>query len=268
MDEIVIGEKKYVSSKQAAKATGYAKDYIGQLCREGRVPARLVGRSWYVLESAIHDHRFGEPRNEPIEPVKPASEKETTPLEATWEQPRYEMSKAEMLPSVSILHAEAPSADMSGSESEASQRLQETWQAWFDRFESVAGASKSDVVEEKTEIAPEAEAPADDVSEQKEHEEEQIEEVAVPVRAVYEPEPEQIDNKPSELPIEEKPMNPKNTVSSQGLYKKVFSAFQIAGAVIATVAVVTAALGSGYFDKYILSNRQVSQVAGVILYNK
>ena len=60
MDELVIGDKKYVSSKQAAKVTGYAKDYIGQLCREGRVPARLVGRSWYVLESAIHDHRFGD----------------------------------------------------------------------------------------------------------------------------------------------------------------------------------------------------------------
>ena len=59
MDEILIEEKKYVSSKRAAKMTGYAKDYIGQLCREGRVPARLVGRSWYVLETAIQDHRFG-----------------------------------------------------------------------------------------------------------------------------------------------------------------------------------------------------------------
>ncbi|MHB1163603.1 MAG: hypothetical protein ACYCZZ_03760, partial [Minisyncoccota bacterium] len=59
MDELLIEGKKYISSKQAAKITGYAKDYIGQLCREGRVSARLVGRSWYVLEAAIQDHRFG-----------------------------------------------------------------------------------------------------------------------------------------------------------------------------------------------------------------
>ncbi len=59
MDELTFGGKKYISSKQAAKITGYAKDYVGQLCREGRVKARLVGRSWYVLEESIREHRFG-----------------------------------------------------------------------------------------------------------------------------------------------------------------------------------------------------------------
>ncbi len=59
MDEITLEGKTYVSSKRAAQITGYAKDYVGQLCREGRVLARLVGRNWYVLESSIRDHRFG-----------------------------------------------------------------------------------------------------------------------------------------------------------------------------------------------------------------
>jgi len=59
MEELTIGDKIYISSKRASEITGYAKDYIGQLCREGRVSATLVGRSWYVLESAIRDHRFG-----------------------------------------------------------------------------------------------------------------------------------------------------------------------------------------------------------------
>ncbi len=59
MEEIVFDGKKYISSKLAAKLTGYAKDYVGQLCREGRVTARLVGRSWYVLEDSIKEHRFG-----------------------------------------------------------------------------------------------------------------------------------------------------------------------------------------------------------------
>ena len=85
MDEILIEEKRYISSKRAAKITGYAKDYIGQLCREGRVPARLVGRSWYVLETAIQDHRFG---NQEVELPVP-------------ESPKYEASPVEILPPVS-----------------------------------------------------------------------------------------------------------------------------------------------------------------------
>lgn len=60
MDELLIGDEKYISTKRAAKITGYAKDYVGQLCREGRVSARQVGRAWYVLETAIKEHRFGE----------------------------------------------------------------------------------------------------------------------------------------------------------------------------------------------------------------
>src|ERR1700756_2748472 len=91
MEELLIGDKKYISSKQAAKVTGYAKDYIGQLCREGRVPARLVGRSWYVLESALRDHRFGEVREE----------EKSTVAQTTWESPRYEaVIEEEILPNV------------------------------------------------------------------------------------------------------------------------------------------------------------------------
>lgn len=95
MDEILIEEKKYVSSKRAAKITGYAKDYIGQLCREGRVPARLVGRSWYVLESAIQDHRFGEQEHSPKE-----SHAGPTVFGSNWDTPRYESSEVEHIPSI------------------------------------------------------------------------------------------------------------------------------------------------------------------------
>lgn len=99
MDEILIEEKKYVSSKRAAKITGYAKDYIGQLCREGRVPARLVGRSWYVLESAIQDHRFGDQNHE--EKEREGTSKSVFP--GTWETPRYEASVIESIPPVNRL---------------------------------------------------------------------------------------------------------------------------------------------------------------------
>ena len=112
MEEIFIEEKKYISSKRAAKITGYAKDYIGQLCREGRVPARLVGRNWYVLETAIQDHRFGD--SEVIELKENAKIASSVPvLPPTWETPRYESSPE-------------------------SEGAQDSWRAWFDRFDSGA----------------------------------------------------------------------------------------------------------------------------------
>jgi hypothetical protein len=97
MDELIIDEKKYISSKQAAKVTGYAKDYVGQLCREGRVQAQLVGRSWYVLESAILDHRFGADA-----PQAATSESKDADAEApaVWQPPRYEAAQNEPLPVV------------------------------------------------------------------------------------------------------------------------------------------------------------------------
>lgn len=57
MDELVVDGEKYISSGRAARLSGYAKDYIGQLCRAGKVDAKMVGRSWYVKESAIKEHR-------------------------------------------------------------------------------------------------------------------------------------------------------------------------------------------------------------------
>jgi hypothetical protein len=49
--------KKYISARRAADLTGYASDYIGQLCRGKKISSSLVGRSWYVLESEILDHK-------------------------------------------------------------------------------------------------------------------------------------------------------------------------------------------------------------------
>jgi hypothetical protein len=51
MDEMHLGNNKYISTKRAAKITGYAQDYIGQMVRTGKVKATKVGRSWFVLEA-------------------------------------------------------------------------------------------------------------------------------------------------------------------------------------------------------------------------
>ena len=53
MDELEIQGKIYISSKRAHDLTGYAKDYVGQLARGGKLPATRVGRAWYVEQSAL-----------------------------------------------------------------------------------------------------------------------------------------------------------------------------------------------------------------------
>jgi len=57
MEELVFDSKKFISSKRAAELTGYAKDYVGQLCRMGKVVARQVGRAWYIEEESILRHK-------------------------------------------------------------------------------------------------------------------------------------------------------------------------------------------------------------------
>ena len=52
-DELQIAGKTYISSKRAAKISGYAQDYIGQLARSSSVDARRVGGLWYIEKNAM-----------------------------------------------------------------------------------------------------------------------------------------------------------------------------------------------------------------------
>ena len=274
MDEILIEEKKYISSKQAAKVTGYAKDYVGQLCREGRVPARLVGRSWYVLESAVHDHRFGNPKEMPPEEVKPASESRST-----WESPRYEASEAEILPSVNRLYDKREPLEPMDNDSEVAQRMQETWQSWFDRFEqpvaSVEEEPASVISEEEGGIEEAEEIPTEDVSKEEE---------SIPIRAIhhmpYQPTPREymplsMDIE-AHIPIREEetdlevqlPSEEEEPEVIQRGGRSILRVVRVGGAVVAVIMISLAALGSGYLDEFIISNEQVGLVAGVGLYNR
>lgn len=127
MDELTIGDKMYISSKRAAKITGYAKDYVGQLCREGRVEARLVGRNWYVLESSIREHRFGEENSKNQNAVTDASAQPAATLsesDSSWSAPRYEAETPEMVPPL-IQRPEPVAARKVVSD------MQNAWQEWF-----------------------------------------------------------------------------------------------------------------------------------------
>lgn len=124
MDELIIGEKTYLSSKRAAKITGYAKDYVGQLCREGRVEARLVGRNWYVLESSIREHRFGVAEDvQEVEPVIEAPKEEVPAI--TWSAPRYEVEEPKVVPALLPKDPEVLEARKVVSE------MQDAWKEWF-----------------------------------------------------------------------------------------------------------------------------------------
>lgn len=129
MDEITIGDKTYISSKQAAKITGYAKDYVGQLCREGRVEARLVGRNWYVLDSAIKEHRFGKEAEE-------ASVKEPeAPVDrvSTWQKPQY-------IPETPAYVPELPPKPLETVGSPAIADMQSAWREWFEEKQQPVAA--------------------------------------------------------------------------------------------------------------------------------
>ncbi len=44
-----------ISLSKAAELTGYHQDYLGQLCRLGRLPAKKVGRNWFTSQEALNN---------------------------------------------------------------------------------------------------------------------------------------------------------------------------------------------------------------------
>ena len=57
MDVLTIEGKNYVKSSVIARELGYTSDYVGQLCRSGKVDAKLFGRTWYVEKGSIGGHK-------------------------------------------------------------------------------------------------------------------------------------------------------------------------------------------------------------------
>ncbi len=281
MDEILIEEKKYVSSKRAAKMTGYAKDYVGQLCREGRVPARLVGRSWYVLETAIKDHRFGDHQVEQeVQADAPVSEAKIS----TWEAPHYEASSVDILPSINrLLHPfgkllpdGSPDAGDAGDtenktseenqaeSSDGAQSLQDSWRAWFDH------------VGVRTEQgAPAATATTENQGTEKEENEHSIEEkkedgdsVDVPIHVVYEPLPRELLPTGIKKDISYKQYDQVAPLQVEKRKTILIRTSKILGVLLAIILATLAVIGSGYFDTYVISVRQVDVISGTTLYIK
>ena len=70
MNSVSVDGKNYVKAKVLARNLGYTGDYVGQLCRAGKVDAQLVGRSWYVNEESLKEHKQGRYRSNAKETIK------------------------------------------------------------------------------------------------------------------------------------------------------------------------------------------------------
>jgi len=141
MDEVTIGDKTYISSKRAAEITGYAKDYVGQLCREGHVDAKMVGRGWYVYEPSIRRHRFGDPREE-VHEAAPEPIAAPQPAAAAWEPPVYKAETPAYIPELEapVVVPELEAAEMAiparvtyPEEDATLTDMQAAWREWFDK---------------------------------------------------------------------------------------------------------------------------------------
>ncbi|MBI2046365.1 MAG: hypothetical protein HYT28_03030 [Parcubacteria group bacterium] len=56
-DELILDGRKYISSRRAGEITSYTNDYIGQLCRAGKVQGKLIGRIRFVDEASLLSYK-------------------------------------------------------------------------------------------------------------------------------------------------------------------------------------------------------------------
>lgn len=57
MSNININVANKISLAEAARLTGYHQDYLGQLCRGGKLKATKYGRNWFTTTEAIEEFR-------------------------------------------------------------------------------------------------------------------------------------------------------------------------------------------------------------------
>ncbi|MCB9818901.1 hypothetical protein H6788_01850 [Candidatus Nomurabacteria bacterium] len=106
MEEISVNGENYVKASVLAKNFGYTPDYIGQLCRSEQVKCTLVGRSWYVNEDSLREHRKGRYRSSSAkskEHLRKAvvNQSSTIPQSKSSSSLKYETDERELFPVLS-----------------------------------------------------------------------------------------------------------------------------------------------------------------------
>ncbi|MBI4094050.1 helix-turn-helix domain-containing protein, partial [Candidatus Kaiserbacteria bacterium] len=52
-DEILFDGVRYISASDAGHLAGFTRDYVARLCKEGKLPARRIGKQWYTSKEAF-----------------------------------------------------------------------------------------------------------------------------------------------------------------------------------------------------------------------
>jgi hypothetical protein len=268
MNELTLDGKVYISSKRAAEVTGYAKDYVGQLCREGHVEARLVGRNWYVLESSIRDHRFGKEKAD----AKETAPKTSAESSDSWGKPRYESEVSSYLPSFSDRKPQqAPQKEVVIGDTESA------WKEWFALRKAQEDSEAEPIPESAVQNTEET---SSQVEEDNEEQEEQG--MPVPIRSL---EQEPIEEGEEEVVILHKstagpsrddaaPEEPLPRVRRLPRRSGIRSNLVLQSTMIAIslLAVAIAAIGTGYAEKFaslgVYRLPEINFIAGVSTYNR
>lgn len=62
-NDLFLNEKQLISASRASEETGYSSDYIGQLARSKKIPAKLVARTWFVDIESLRAHKSTQKEN-------------------------------------------------------------------------------------------------------------------------------------------------------------------------------------------------------------
>ncbi len=107
METLVLDGKTFVKASKAARDLGYTSDYVGQLCRGGKITSHLVGRTWYVDISQLGEHRVEKKRMSRVkarEQAHKAIEEHKLRVQSTEEKTesrvRYEEDESDLIPAV------------------------------------------------------------------------------------------------------------------------------------------------------------------------
>lgn len=112
MDEIVSGGVKYISTRRASALTGYARDYIGQLVRMGKLEAKRVGRAWYVNESKVVKLSGRAIAGELQSTGGPPRSPQSIGIPSTWTPIKYLEDRSQLLPEISYISDNRESIDL------------------------------------------------------------------------------------------------------------------------------------------------------------
>ncbi|MCA9366423.1 hypothetical protein KC722_02475, partial [Candidatus Kaiserbacteria bacterium] len=119
METISVNGETFIKANILARELGYTADYVGQLCRGGKVKAELVGRSWFVEPESLRSHRKGRYRSvakkSKLQIEKQTKTTETVPAKegsthipinkhfysrGVQKNVRYEMDESELMPAI------------------------------------------------------------------------------------------------------------------------------------------------------------------------